>query len=65
MTPNIHSIIRDHVALSITCIDRLYLNGYVPMLQMPGGLWGFLRKGDEEMGRRHTRDFVGTRDPDG
>ena len=44
MMPNIHSIIRDHVALSITCVDRLYLNGYVPSLQTPGGLWGFLHE---------------------
>ncbi len=44
MTPNIHSIIRDHVSLSITCLDRLYINGYVPTLQTSGQLCYFLRE---------------------
>ncbi len=38
------SIMRDHVALSVTCLDRLYLNGYVPTLQAPGQLVRFCRK---------------------
>lgn len=33
--PNIASIIRDHVALSIRCVDRLYVNGYLPLLSPP------------------------------
>ena len=44
MTPNIHTIIRDHVSLSITCLDRLYINGYVPTLQTSGQLCYFLRE---------------------
>ncbi len=36
-------IIRDHVSLSISCIDRLYINGYVPTLQTSGQLCYFLR----------------------
>src|SRR5438876_2616949 len=32
-SPSIATILRDHVSLSISCIDRLYLNGYVPLLQ--------------------------------
>ena len=44
MTPNIHTIIRDHVSLSITCLDRLYVNGYVPTLQTSGQLCYFLRE---------------------
>jgi hypothetical protein len=43
-TPNIDRIIRDHVSLATTCIDRLYLNGYVPMLQTAGQLCTFLRE---------------------
>src|SRR5881628_369718 len=43
MTPNIHTIIRNHVSLSITCIDRLYVNGYIPKLQTSGQLCYFLR----------------------
>jgi hypothetical protein len=41
-TPNIETIIRDHVTLTVDCIDRLYLNGYVPRLQTPGQIVGFL-----------------------
>jgi len=43
MTPNIETIIKDHVTLSIRCIDRLYLQGYMPKLQTSGGLCYFLR----------------------
>ena len=42
-TPNIETIIRDRVTLTVDCIDRLYLNGYVPRLQTSGQLVGFLR----------------------
>ena len=31
--PNVDEIIRDHVTLTIDCVDRLYLNAYVPRLQ--------------------------------
>jgi hypothetical protein len=44
MTPNVHSIIRDHVSLSVTCLDRLYVNAYVPTLQTAGQLCFFLKK---------------------
>ncbi len=37
-TPTIATSIRDHVPLTIDCIDRLYLNGYVPTLQTSGQL---------------------------
>jgi hypothetical protein len=43
MTPNIATIIRQHVSLEVRCIDRLYLHGYVPNLQTSGGLCYFLR----------------------
>jgi hypothetical protein len=38
------SIMDDHVSLSVTCLDRLYLNGYVPTLQVPGQLVRFCRE---------------------
>lgn len=41
--PNVAEIIREHVTLDVKCIDRLYLNGYVPRLQSEGGVVGFLR----------------------
>ena len=44
MTPNVAQIIRDHVSMSNTCIDRLYINGYVPTLQTSGQLCYFLRE---------------------
>lgn len=40
--PNVETILRDHVTLQIECIDRLYLNGYLPRLQTEGCLVKFL-----------------------
>src|SRR5215468_4454350 len=40
--PNVETILRDHVTLQLDCIDRVYLNGYVPALQRPAQLWRFL-----------------------
>ena len=40
--PNVDTLLRDHVTLQVECIDRLYLNGYVPRLQRPENLWWFL-----------------------
>src|SRR5437667_9559808 len=42
MTPNIADIIRHHVSLEVRCIDRLYVNGYMPKLQTSAGLCYFL-----------------------
>jgi len=39
---NINELLRDHVTLEVECIDRMYLNGYVPTLQVPGQLISFL-----------------------
>jgi hypothetical protein len=43
MSANIASILQNEVALSIRCLDRLYVNGYLPTLQTPGQLCWFLR----------------------
>ena len=40
--PNVAEIIKDHVTLEVRCIDRLYLNAYVPRLQSGGGVIDFL-----------------------
>lgn len=40
--PNIETILRDHITLQVDCIDRVYLNGYVPALQRPDQLRWFL-----------------------
>src|SRR5215469_13173824 len=42
-SPSLATILREHVMLSTACLDRLYLNGYVPTLQTPGQLATFLR----------------------
>jgi hypothetical protein len=42
--PNVAEIIRDHVTLQVRCVDRLYLNGYVPALQDGGGVVAFLQR---------------------
>lgn len=39
----LNEILTEHVTLDIECIDRLYLNGYVPSMQTSGQLVGFLR----------------------
>jgi hypothetical protein len=42
--PNVESILRHHTSLSVSCLDRLYVNGYVPTLQTSGQLVYFLRE---------------------
>lgn len=42
--PTVTQILKGHVTLEVECIDRLYLNGYVPKLQLPGDLIKFLVK---------------------
>jgi len=39
---NINDLLREHVTLTVECMDRIYLNGYVPTLQTPGQLVNFL-----------------------
>jgi hypothetical protein len=48
-SPSVATILRDHVSLSTACIDRLYLNGYVPKLQSSGQLCAFL---EDHLGNR-------------
>lgn len=38
----IKELIEEHTTLEVECLDRLYLNGYIPSLQTEGGLKGFL-----------------------
>lgn len=37
-------MVRDQIALSVSCFDRLYLNGYVPTLHSSGQLVRVCRK---------------------
>jgi hypothetical protein len=45
IVPNVAEIIKEHVTLEVRCIDRLYLNAYVPRLQSGGGVVDFLVRG--------------------
>ena len=42
--PNVAELIKAHVTLTVDCVDRLYLNAYVPRLQSEGGIVSFLRQ---------------------
>ena len=37
-------VISDHVVFEVECIDRMYLNIYVPQLQYAGGLLGYVQR---------------------
>ena len=39
---NINEVLDGHVALEVECVDRLYLNAYVPTLQVSGQIVTFL-----------------------
>ena len=39
---NINDVLDGHVALEIECVDRLYLNAYLPTLQVGGQVIRFL-----------------------
>jgi hypothetical protein len=39
---NINDVLDGHVSLEVECIDRLYLNAYVPNLQVGGQVANFL-----------------------
>jgi len=37
-------VLQKKVSLTVECVDRVYLNGYVKYLQMPGGVVNFIRE---------------------
>ena len=37
-------VLREHVTLEVECIDRMYLNGYVPGLQYESGVASSVRQ---------------------
>src|SRR5512144_443330 len=37
-------VLTDHVVVEVECIDRMYLNVFVPQLQHAGGLLGYIRR---------------------
>ena len=40
--PTQNEILKNHVTLDIECLDRIYVNGYIPKLQTGGQLVSFL-----------------------
>jgi Lhr-like helicase len=40
---SVADVLADHVTLTVECIDRMYLNLYVPKLQYEGGVVGFFK----------------------
>ena len=42
--PTIPELLREHVTLDVECVDRMYLNGYIPTLQTSGALVYFLER---------------------
>jgi hypothetical protein len=41
---SVAEVLDEHVTLEVECIDRMYLNLYVPYLQTPGGVAAFWRE---------------------
>jgi hypothetical protein len=50
---SVGAILRDHVRLELACVDRLYLNVYVPQLQYAGGVATFLKHTHQATDRRY------------
>jgi len=44
ITQNVATLLKQHVTLELEAIDRLYLNVYVPRLQIVEGALGFIRR---------------------
>jgi hypothetical protein len=42
--PSIPDLLREHVSLDLECVDRVYLNGWMPRLQTSGALVYFLEQ---------------------
>src|SRR5258708_34463388 len=55
---SVADVLHEHVTLEVDCIDRLYLNAYVPPLQYESGVAGFFRQH-----RGHPFASSGLRDP--
>ncbi len=43
-TLTLNELLEGHVGLDVRCLDRIYLNGYVPKLQVAGQVVGFMTR---------------------
>ena len=41
---SVSDVVAEHVTFEVECIDRMYLNVYVPGLQYPAGLVGYVHR---------------------
>jgi hypothetical protein len=41
---SVHDVLSEHVVFEVECIDRMFLNVYVPQLQYPAGLVGYVHR---------------------
>jgi hypothetical protein len=59
MTQSLAELQKEHVVLELECIDRMYLNAYVPQLTSEAGIAWYCR---EHLGHRFasTKQAVGT-----
>ena len=61
---SVADVLTDHLALQLECVDRMYLNVYVPLLQRPAGVAHYLRDlcgcqvPSSALLAPRTRDFV-------
>jgi len=58
---NINDVLDGHVGLDLACIDRLYLNGYVPHLQVGGHVNQFCRHLDQPIASPAVIAKIGNR----
>jgi hypothetical protein len=40
----VSEVLSEHVVFEVECIDRMYLNVYVPQLQYPAGIVGYVQR---------------------
>ena len=58
---NINDVLDGHVGLDVTCVDRLYLNAYVPNLQVGGQVHQFCRHLDQPIASPAVIEKIGNR----
>jgi hypothetical protein len=58
---NINNVLEGHVELDLACIDRLYLNAYVPNLQVGGQVAQFCRHLGQPIGSPAVIEKIGNR----
>jgi hypothetical protein len=59
-TVTVNDVLEGHVRLDVECLDRVYLNGYVPNLQVGGQVVTFLTRiwGIRSRPRRSSPSWV-------